>query len=58
MSDVTPEPVAFLWDPYIPLGKVTVLQGDPGMGKTFLAARIAAVVSRGGQRSQSRPGCW
>ena len=40
-------PVEWLWKPFIPLCKVTILQGDPGMGKTFLATRIAAIVSRG-----------
>ncbi len=28
MRDVTAEPVEFLWKPYIPLGKITILQGD------------------------------
>ena len=47
MSDVRPEEVAWLWNPYIPLGKITILQGDPGMGKTYLATRIAALVTTG-----------
>ena len=33
-SDVTAEEVQWLWFPYIPLGKITMVQGDPGDGKT------------------------
>ena len=37
-------PVQWLWYPYIPLGKLTVIQGDPGEGKTtFVLAMIAAL---------------
>jgi hypothetical protein len=39
--------VEWLWYPYIPLGKVTVIQGDPGDGKTMLALNIAALLSVG-----------
>lgn len=37
----------FLVNPYIPLGKITILQADSGVGKTALACKIAACVSRG-----------
>ena len=37
----------WLWYPYIPLGKVTIMQGDPGEGKSAIALRLAAAVSRG-----------
>lgn len=47
MADVETEPVEWLWKPYIPLGKITVLQGDPGTGKTYLATNIAAILSSG-----------
>ena len=44
MSDIQPEEVQWLWYPYIPLGKLTVIQGDPGEGKTtFVLAMIAAL---------------
>ena len=49
MEDVQQEAVKWLWRPYIPLGKITILQGDPGLGKTFIAARLAAIVSKGDQ---------
>ena len=48
LAEVEPEEVAWLWHPYIPLGKLTILEGDPGVGKTWLALQLAAIVSRGG----------
>ena len=47
LDSVEVQEVRFLWKPYIPLGKLTLLQGDPGSGKTFLAANIAAAVTTG-----------
>jgi hypothetical protein len=44
---VQPEEVSFLWKPYLPLRKVTLLDGDPDIGKTFLALAIAAAITRG-----------
>ena len=47
MADVEPEAVDWLWEPYIPIGKLTLLEGDPGLGKTWLSLVLAAAVSRG-----------
>lgn len=47
LAKVVPEEVSFLWCPYIPLGKLTLLEGDPGLGKTFLALNICAAISNG-----------
>ena len=47
LADVEPEEVSWLWRPYIPLGKLTILEGDPGVGKTWLALAITTIVSRG-----------
>ena len=47
LSDVPRRPVEWLWEGMIPLGKVTLLDGEPGSGKTLLAFEIAARVSRG-----------
>ena len=46
-SDIRTDTVEWLWYPYIPKGKITILQGDPGEGKTTLALQLAALVSRG-----------
>ena len=44
MSDIETEEVKWLWYPYIPIGKVTIIQGDPGEGKTsFVLAVISAL---------------
>lgn len=47
MSDVKLQSVDWLWYPYIPFGKITIIQGDPGEGKTTLVLRLAAVCSTG-----------
>lgn len=46
-SEVRVREVDWLWHPYIPFGKITVIQGDPGDGKTTLILNIAALLSRG-----------
>ena len=45
-DEIEAEDVKWLWKPYIAFGKVTVIQGDPGNGKTTLALAIASLVSR------------
>ena len=47
MSDVQIQEVKWLWKPYIPFGKLTIIQGDPGEGKTTFALRLAAACSSG-----------
>lgn len=42
MSDVELTPVEWLWKPYLPFGKLSVLQGNPGEGKTYFAMHLAA----------------
>ena len=39
-SDVRATSVRWLWYPYIAIGKITLLQGDPGDGKTTLVFNI------------------
>ena len=42
MSEVDLLKVEWLWEPYIPFGKVTIIQGNPGEGKTTFALRLCA----------------
>lgn len=42
MSEVELTSVKWLWFPYIPFGKVTIIQGNPGDGKSYFAMRLAA----------------
>jgi hypothetical protein len=47
LADVEPEHVEWLWDDHLPLGKLVVLDGDPGVGKSTVSLDIAARVSTG-----------
>jgi len=47
LADVRPESVQWLWPGRIALGKLTLIAGDPGLGKSFLTLDIAARVTRG-----------
>ncbi len=46
-SSVKQKKVEWLWYPYIPYGKITLLQGDPGDGKSTFILNIAALLTRG-----------
>jgi putative DNA primase/helicase len=48
VSDVEAQPIQWLWYQRIALGKVTLIAGDPGLGKSQLTAFLAAMVSTGG----------
>ncbi len=47
MDDVEVKEVDWLWYPYIPFGKLTIIQGDPGEGKTTAILQISALLSKG-----------
>jgi len=47
IGEVEPRPIRWLWPGRIALGKLTILAGDPGLGKSFLMLDMAARVSRG-----------
>lgn len=47
LADVKPEPVRWLWESRIPLGRISLLVGMPGWGKSFLTTDLAARVSTG-----------
>ena len=46
-SEIEPKEIEWLWYPFIPYGKVTLLQGDPGDGKSTFMLTIAALLTRG-----------
>lgn len=48
-ADLTPEPVRWLWPDWLALGKLHILAGAPGQGKTTIAMAMAATVSVGGR---------
>lgn len=47
LADVKPERVSWLWADRIPYGKLTLIDGDPGLGKTTISLDIAARLTRG-----------
>lgn len=47
LSEIQSKPVQWLWEGRVPFGKVTLLDGEPGSGKSLLALDLAARVSRG-----------
>ena len=48
LSEVEPEPINWLWPGRIPKGKITLIAGHPGLGKSQVTVSIAAIVSSGG----------
>jgi len=47
LSAIETKEVEWLWYPYIPYGKLTMIQGDPGSGKTMLILHLAGLLSSG-----------
>lgn len=47
LADIQPESISWLWPGRIALGKLTLIAGDPGLGKSLLTATLAAHVSKG-----------
>src|SRR5262249_58332886 len=47
LAGVEAQPVEWLWEPWVPLRALTLIDGDPGLGKSTLAIDIAARASRG-----------
>jgi hypothetical protein len=60
MSDISSEPVSWLWEPYLPRGVISLIQGDGGQGKTTMSLAIAAAITNGelllGQHKKFAPG--
>jgi putative DNA primase/helicase len=49
VADVEAKPLEWLWPGLIPIGKMTLFSGDPGLGKSFVTVDMASRVSRGKQ---------
>ena len=47
MDTVERQPITWLWWPYIALGKLSMLDGEPGTGKGHVTTQLAASLSRG-----------
>jgi putative DNA primase/helicase len=56
LSEVYQEKIRWLWHGYIPLGKVTVIDGDPGLGKSLITLDLAARVTKGREMPDGTPG--
>ncbi len=46
-ANVTAKPIDWLWYPYIPYGKLTVIQGDPGEGKSTFVLNLVSLLTNG-----------
>lgn len=49
-ADLQPEPISWVWEPWLAKGKLHILAGAPGQGKTTIALALAAIDTSGG--------CW
>ena len=47
MSEIETQEIKWLWYPFIPYGKLTIVQGDPGDGKTTMILNLVAQLSKG-----------
>ena len=57
MSDVVAEPIQWLWRERFARGKVSIIAGNPGLGKSQVTISMAAIVSRGGDWPIERMPC-
>lgn len=48
-TDLTPEPYRWLWQYWLAMGKLHILAGAPGQGKTTIALAMAATITIGGR---------
>lgn len=54
-QDVSTAPIDWLWYPYIAIGKITLLQGDPSDGKSTMMMHVIAALSRGDNLPDGTP---
>lgn len=55
MANVQPEKVTWLWEGYVPAGKLTLIDGDPGDGKSTMSLDLAARVTTGSPMPDGSP---
>lgn len=48
-ADIKPLPITWIWPGWVPAGKLTILAGAAGTGKTTLALALAAIITAGGR---------
>lgn len=46
-SEIVPKEIRWLWYPFFPLGKVSIVQGNPGDGKSYFLLTVAALLTTG-----------
>lgn len=56
MAEVEEENIDWIWYPYLARGEVSILEGDPGLGKSYLAQMVAMAVCDGKRLMSSRKG--
>lgn len=56
LSSVKREPIEWLWRHRIPLGKLTLVDGDPGLGKSLMTLDLASRITRGDKLPDGSPG--
>jgi hypothetical protein len=56
IKDIQREELDFVWWPYLARGEVSILEGDPGLGKSYLAMMVAGKVASGQRIPSARPG--
>lgn len=56
-GDLEEKEIDWLWFPYIAKGKITLLQGDPGCGKTFISTSMASIITTGGKFPFTEQNC-
>ncbi|ATN32984.1 hypothetical protein ACO34A_04110 [Rhizobium sp. ACO-34A] len=49
LGSIEPREVEWLWEPFISFSMITIMEGDPGIGKSYLAMHLAAQISIGGK---------
>src|SRR5215831_13080294 len=56
VNELKPEPLSWLWQQRLGLGKLAMLDGDPGLGKSLVALDLCARLSTGRPMPDGSPG--